>query len=240
MPDPATYRPKPGEIPLEPGVYRFRDPQGRVIYVGKAKSLRARLANYFQDLSALHPRTMAMVTTAASVEWTVVSTEVEALQLEYSWIKEFDPRFNVKYRDDKSYPYLAVTMGEDVPRVQVMRGAKRKGTRYFGPYTHAWAIRETVDLLLRVFPVRTCSTGVYKRAGQVGPPLPARLHRQVLRPLRREDQPRGPPGARAGLLRLHGRQHPEVRPPHRAGDEGRRRRRWTTSGPPGCATTSAP
>ncbi|WP_380156563.1 excinuclease ABC subunit UvrC [Kineococcus sp. R86509] len=170
MPDPATYRPKPGEIPLDPGVYRFRDPQGRVIYVGKAKNLRARLSNYFQDLSALHPRTMTMVTTAASVEWTVVTTEVEALQLEYSWIKEFDPRFNVKYRDDKSYPYLAVTMGEDVPRVQVMRGAKRKGTRYFGPYTHAWAIRETVDLLLRVFPVRTCSTGVYKRAGQVGRP----------------------------------------------------------------------
>jgi excinuclease ABC subunit C len=170
VPDPATYRPKPGEVPVEPGVYRFRDPQGRVIYVGKAKSLRARLANYFQDLSALHPRTMTMVTTAASVEWTTVSTEVEALQLEYSWIKEFDPRFNVKYRDDKSYPYLAVTMGEEVPRVQVMRGAKRKGTRYFGPYTHAWAIRETVDLLLRVFPVRTCSTGVYKRAGQVGRP----------------------------------------------------------------------
>ncbi|NIZ89963.1 excinuclease ABC subunit UvrC [Kineococcus rubinsiae] len=170
MPDPATYRPKPGEIPVEPGVYRFRDPQGRVIYVGKAKSLRQRLSNYFQDLSALHPRTMTMVTTAASVEWTTVSTEVEALQLEYSWIKEFDPRFNVKYRDDKSYPYLAVTMGEEVPRVQVMRGAKRKGTRYFGPYTHAWAIRETVDLLLRVFPVRTCSAGVYKRAGQVGRP----------------------------------------------------------------------
>jgi len=170
VPDPATYRPKPGEIPVEPGVYRFRDTHGRVIYVGKAKSLRARLSNYFQDLSALHPRTMAMVTTAASVEWTVVSTEVEALQLEYSWIKEFDPRFNVKYRDDKSYPYLAVTMGEEVPRVQVMRGAKRKGTRYFGPYTHAWAIRETVDLLLRVFPVRTCSAGVFKRAGQVGRP----------------------------------------------------------------------
>ncbi|WP_432484293.1 excinuclease ABC subunit UvrC [Kineococcus esterisolvens] len=170
MPDPATYRPKPGEVPDEPGVYRFRDPSGRVVYVGKAKSLRQRLANYFQDPSALHPRTLAMVTTAASVEWTVVSTEVEALQLEYSWIKEFDPRFNVKYRDDKSYPYLAVTMGEEVPRVQVMRGAKRKGTRYFGPYTHAWAIRETVDLLLRVFPVRTCSTGVFKRAAASGRP----------------------------------------------------------------------
>jgi excinuclease ABC subunit C len=168
--DPATYRPKPGEVPDTPGVYRFRDASGRVIYVGKAKSLRSRLASYFQDLAALHPRTESMVTTATSVEWTVVGSEVEALQLEYSWIKEFDPRFNVKYRDDKSYPYLAVTMGEDYPRVQVMRGAKRKGTRYFGPYTHAWAIRETVDLLLRVFPVRTCSSGVFKRARQVDRP----------------------------------------------------------------------
>ena len=170
MADPATYRPSPGEIPVQPGVYRFRDEHGRVIYVGKAKSLRSRLSSYFQDLSALHPRTQTMVTTAASVEWTVVSTEVEALQLEYSWIKEFDPRFNVKYRDDKSYPYLAVTMGDPVPRVQVMRGAKRKGTRYFGPYAHAWAIRETVDLLLRVFPVRTCSNGVLRRAQQIGRP----------------------------------------------------------------------
>ena len=170
MADPATYRPRPGEIPDSPGVYRFRDAGGRVIYVGKAKSLRSRLANYFQDLSALHQRTRTMVTTAASVEWTVVGTEVEALQLEYSWIKEYDPRFNVKYRDDKSYPYLAVTMGEEYPRVQVLRGAKRKGTRYFGPYTHAWAIRETVDLLLRVFPVRTCSAGVFKRARAVDRP----------------------------------------------------------------------
>ncbi len=170
MADPASYRPKTGEIPESPGVYRFRDPQGRVIYVGKAKSLRQRLTSYFADLANLHPRTQTMVTTAASVEWTVVGTEVEALQLEYSWIKEFDPRFNVKYRDDKSYPFLAVTMSEDFPRVQVMRGAKRKGTRYFGPYAHAWAIRETVDLLLRVFPVRTCSNGVFKRAGQVGRP----------------------------------------------------------------------
>jgi excinuclease ABC subunit C len=168
--DPNRYRPKPGEIPEEPGVYRFRDERGRVVYVGKAKSLRQRLNQYFADFSALHPRTQLMLTTAASVEWTVVNTEVEALQLEYSWIKEFDPRFNVKYRDDKSYPYLAVTMGEEFPRVQVMRGAKRKGTRYFGPYSHAWAIRETVDTLLRVFPVRTCSTGVFKRAGQIGRP----------------------------------------------------------------------
>jgi excinuclease ABC subunit C len=168
--DPTTYRPKPGEIPLDPGVYRFRDAHGRVIYVGKAKSLRPRLSSYFQDLTALHPRTSTMVTSAASVEWTVVRTEVEALALEYSWIKEFDPRFNVKYRDDKSYPFLAVTMGEEFPRAQVMRGAKRRGTRYFGPYGHAWAIRETLDLLLRVFPIRTCSAGVFKRAAASGRP----------------------------------------------------------------------
>ena len=170
MADPATYRPAPGEIPDAPGVYRFRDEHGRVVYVGKAKSLRNRLNSYFQDLAHLHPRTQQMVTTAAAVQWTVVGTEVEALALEYSWIKEFDPRFNVKYRDDKSYPYLAVTMADEVPRVQVMRGAKRRGTRYFGPYAHAWAIRETVDLLLRVFPVRTCSAGVFRRARQQGRP----------------------------------------------------------------------
>ncbi|GAA2989405.1 excinuclease ABC subunit UvrC [Streptomyces fulvorobeus] len=170
MADPSSYRPKPGQIPDSPGVYKFRDEHRRVIYVGKAKNLRQRVANYFQDLANLHPRTRTMVTTAASVEWTVVSTEVEALQLEYSWIKEFDPRFNVKYRDDKSYPYLAVTLNEDFPRVQVMRGAKRKGVRYFGPYGHAWAIRETVDLMLRVFPVRTCSAGVFKNAERTGRP----------------------------------------------------------------------
>ncbi|MDT0437672.1 MULTISPECIES: excinuclease ABC subunit UvrC [Streptomyces] len=170
MADPSSYRPRPGSIPDSPGVYRFRDEHRRVIYVGKAKSLRQRLASYFQDLANLHPRTRTMVTTAASVEWTVVSTEVEALQLEYSWIKEYDPRFNVKYRDDKSYPYLAVTMNEEFPRVQVMRGQKRKGVRYFGPYGHAWAIRDTVDLLLRVFPVRTCSAGVFKNAARTGRP----------------------------------------------------------------------
>ncbi|MEU3317280.1 excinuclease ABC subunit UvrC [Streptomyces sp. NPDC048387] len=170
MADPSSYRPKPGEIPDSPGVYKFRDEHRRVIYVGKAKSLRQRLASYFQDLAGLHPRTATMVTTAASVEWTVVSTEVEALQLEYSWIKEYDPRFNVKYRDDKSYPSLAVTLNEQYPRVQVMRGPKKKGVRYFGPYGHAWAIRETVDLMLRVFPVRTCSAGVFKRSAQIGRP----------------------------------------------------------------------
>ncbi|MGX1950019.1 excinuclease ABC subunit UvrC [Streptomyces anulatus] len=170
MADPSSYRPKPGQLPDSPGVYKFRDEHRRVIYVGKAKNLRQRVANYFQDLAGLHPRTRTMVTTAASVEWTVVSTEVEALQLEYSWIKEFDPRFNVKYRDDKSYPYLAVTLNEEFPRVQVMRGAKKKGVRYFGPYGHAWAIRETVDLMLRVFPVRTCSAGVFKNAARTGRP----------------------------------------------------------------------
>ncbi|MBI1377207.1 MAG: excinuclease ABC subunit UvrC [Frankiales bacterium] len=170
MADPATYRPAPGEVPDSPGVYRFRDRTGRVIYVGKAKSLRSRLASYFQDVAALHPRTAAMVTTAASVDWVTVGTEVEALQLEYSWIKEYDPRYNVRYRDDKSYPYLAVTLDEEFPRITVMRGAKRKGVRYFGPYAHAWAIRETVDLLLRVFPARTCSAGVFKRHGQIGRP----------------------------------------------------------------------
>src|SRR5919205_3543586 len=170
MADPSTYRPVPGSIPTAPGVYRFRDAQRRVVYVGKAKNLRARLTSYFQDLANLHPRTQTMVTSASSVEWTVVGTEVEALQLEYSWIKEFDPRFNVKYRDDKSYPWLAVTVGEEFPRVMVGRGAKRKDTRYFGPYSHAWAIRETVDQLLRVFPMRSCSNGVFTRARHVGRP----------------------------------------------------------------------
>ncbi|OZF02452.1 excinuclease ABC subunit C [Rhodococcus sp. 15-2388-1-1a] len=170
MSDPATYRPATGTMPVEPGVYKFRDPHGRVVYVGKAKSLRSRLNSYFADIASLHPRTRQMVTTAASVEWTVVTTEVEALQLEYNWIKEFDPRFNVRYRDDKSYPMLAVTMNEEYPRLFVYRGPRRKGVRYFGPYAHAWAIRETLDLLLRVFPARTCSTGVFKRHNQIGRP----------------------------------------------------------------------
>ncbi|OKL52351.1 excinuclease ABC subunit UvrC [Buchananella hordeovulneris] len=170
MADPSTYRPAPGTIPTSPGVYRFLDAQRRVIYVGKAKNLRARLANYFQDLAGLPARTQQMVTTAAAVEWTVVATEVEALTLEYAWIKEFDPRFNVMYKDDKSYPYLAVTLEEDYPRVQVMRGARRSGVRYFGPYTHAWAIRQTVDTLLRIFPMRSCSAGVFRRASAAGRP----------------------------------------------------------------------
>src|ERR1700759_3745442 len=170
MADPATYRPAPGSIPVEPGVYRFSDQRRRVIYVGKAKSLRSRLNSYFADIAGLHPRPRQMVTTAAKVEWTVVNTEVEALQLEYNWIKEFDPRFNIRYRDDKSYPVLAVTLNEEYPRLMVYRGARRKGVRYFGPYSHAWAIRETLDLLTRVFPARTCSAGVFKRHRQIGRP----------------------------------------------------------------------
>jgi excinuclease ABC subunit C len=151
-------------------VYRFSDAQGRVIYVGKAKSLRSRLNSYFADPASMMSRTRSMVGSATKVDWTVVQNEVEALQLEYSWIKEFDPRFNIKYRDDKSYPWLAVTVSEDIPRVMVGRGAKRKGTRYFGPYSHAWAIRETVDLLLRVFPMRSCRPGVFKNHKQLGRP----------------------------------------------------------------------
>ena len=170
MADPRTYRPAPGSIPTEPGVYRFRDEHGRVIYVGKAKNLRSRLGSYFADLTLLHPRTRQMVTSAAGVQWTVVSTEVEALQLEYTWIKKYDPRFNVRYRDDKTYPLLAVTVGEEVPRAFVYRGPRRPGTRYFGPYSHAWAIRDTLDTLQRVFPVRSCSAGVYKRQAQLGRP----------------------------------------------------------------------
>ena len=170
MADPRSYRPAPGSIPTEPGVYRFRDEHGRVIYVGKAKNLRSRLSSYFADLSLLHPRTRQMVTSAAGVQWTVVSTEVEALQLEYTWIKKYDPRFNVRYRDDKTYPMLAVTVGEEVPRAFVYRGPRRPGTRYFGPYSHAWAIRDTLDTLQRVFPVRSCSAGVYKRQAQLGRP----------------------------------------------------------------------
>ncbi|MFM8240931.1 MAG: excinuclease ABC subunit UvrC [Actinomycetota bacterium] len=166
----ADLRPEPSSIPDEPGVYRFRDPADRVIYVGKAKSLRSRLSSYFADPRTLHSRTRSMVESAASVDWIVVGSEVEALQLEYSWIKEYDPRFNVRYRDDKSYPYLAVTLGERFPRALVTRGAKREGTRYFGPYAHAWAIRATLDLLLRVFPVRTCSAGVFARAERSGRP----------------------------------------------------------------------
>jgi excinuclease ABC subunit C len=170
MADTVSYRPKAGEIPTSPGVYRFRDDAGRVLYVGKAKSLRARLSNYFAPLHTLHERTRRMVLSAASVEWTVVGNEFEALQLEFTWIKEFNPPFNVQFRDDKSYPYLAITLQDDVPRVLVTRNSKLKGARYFGPYTRVWAIRETVDTLLKAFPMRSCSDTTYKRAEQTGRP----------------------------------------------------------------------
>jgi len=170
MSDTVSWRPRAGEIPTAPGVYRFRDAGGRVLYVGKANILRQRLANYFQPLRSLHERTRRMVLTASSVEWTVVGSEFEALQLEYTWIKEFDPPFNVKFRDDKSYPYLAITLGEPVPRVIVTRNKNLKGARYFGPYTKVWAIRETVDLMLKAFPMRSCSDATYRRAEQTGRP----------------------------------------------------------------------
>lgn len=166
MADPSTYRPATGSIPTAPGVYRFRDPQGRVVYVGKAGNLRQRLSSYFADFAGLHPRTQRMVTTASSVDWVIVGSDTEALALEYSWIKEFDPRFNVRFRDDKSYPYLAVTTGERFPRVGVVREAKRSGTRYFGPFAQTWAIRDTLEQLTKVFGVRTCRDGVFRRAQQ--------------------------------------------------------------------------
>lgn len=170
MADPRSYRPASGDIPTEPGLYRFRDEHGRVVYVGKAKNLRNRLNSYFAAPERLAPKTYAMVHTATSVEWTVVGSELESLQLEYTWIKEYKPRFNIAFRDDKSYPYLAVTMRDKFPRAQVMRGDRKKGVRYFGPYSQVWAIRETLDALLRVFPVRTCSPGVFKRAEASGRP----------------------------------------------------------------------
>lgn len=170
MADPASYRPKTSDIPTDPGVYRFKDPHGRIIYVGKANNLRSRLSSYFVNPNTLPPKTRTMVHTAAAVEWTVVASEQEAIQLEYTWIKEFTPRFNIMYRDDKTYPYLAVTMNEEFPRVMVMRGDRRKGVKYFGPFHPAKAIRETVDRMLRVFPVRTCSAGVFRRAQRANRP----------------------------------------------------------------------
>ena len=163
-------RPPTGTIPETPGSYQFKDKDGRVIYVGKASSLRQRLSNYFQDPRNMHPRTAQMVATATSVEWIEVRNEVEALMLEHSLIKQHHPRFNVRLRDDKSYPFLAVTLDEQFPRALVMRGRKRKGTRYFGPYAHAYAIRDTLDLLLRSFPIRTCSPGKFNEHQRLGRP----------------------------------------------------------------------
>ncbi|WP_104192747.1 excinuclease ABC subunit UvrC [Cryobacterium sp. Y82] len=170
MSDALSYRPKTGEIPTTPGVYRFRDATGRILYVGKAKNLRARLSNYFAPLHSLHERTRRMVTTATGVEWTVVGTEVEALQLEWMWINEFDPPFNVQFKDDKSYPYLAVTLGDEAPRALVTRTEGIKGARYYGPYPKVWAVHETIELMLKAFPIRTCNNANYKRAMQSGKP----------------------------------------------------------------------
>ncbi|REC96846.1 excinuclease ABC subunit C [Microbacterium sp. AG157] len=165
-----SYRPKAGEIPTNPGVYRFRDAEGRVLYVGKAKNLRARLSNYFAPLHSLHERTRRMVTTAASVEWTVVPSDIDSLQLEFMWIKEFDPPFNVRYRDDKSYPYMAITLADEAPRVTVTRNPKIRGAKYFGPYPKVWAVHDTIDLMIKVFPIRTCSDSSYKKAMASGRP----------------------------------------------------------------------
>jgi len=170
MMDVMIKRPPAGTIPEEPGSYQFKDKHGRVIYVGKASNLRQRLSNYFGSPRHMHARTSQMVQVAESVEWTIVRNEVEALMLEHSLIQQHDPRFNVRLRDDKSYPFLAVTTGEEWPRAQVMRGHKRKGTRYFGPYAHAYAIRDTLDLLLRSFPVRTCTDGKFKEHERLGRP----------------------------------------------------------------------
>ncbi|MEZ3160075.1 excinuclease ABC subunit UvrC [Microbacterium sp. BWT-B31] len=170
MADQLPYKPKQGEIPTNPGVYRFRDRDGRVLYVGKAKNLRARLSNYFAPLHTLHERTRRMVTTAASVEWTVVATDVDSLQLEYMWIKEFDPPFNVRYKDDKSYPFMAITLADEAPRVIVTRNRRIKGAKYFGPYPKVWAVHDTIDLMIKVFPIRTCSDASYKKAMATGRP----------------------------------------------------------------------
>ena len=170
MANDLSFRPKTSEIPTRPGVYRFYDDKRRVLYVGKAKNLRARLQSYFAPVDSLHERTRRMVLSASDVDWTIVKTEFEALQLEYTWIKEFNPPFNVRFKDDKSYPYLAVSLSERMPRVFITRNRDLKGVKYFGPYTQAWAIRQTLDTLLRVFPIRSCSSGVFKAARSANRP----------------------------------------------------------------------
>ncbi|ROQ40997.1 excinuclease ABC subunit C [Frondihabitans sp. PhB188] len=170
MANTVSWRPKAGDIPTQPGVYRWRDERGRVLYVGKAKNLRARLSNYFAPLPSLHERTRRMVLTARSVDWTVVGTDIEALQLEYTWIKEFDPPFNVKFRDDKTYPFMAITLADEAPRVMVSRNTKIKGAKYFGPFPKIWAVHDTIDLMIKVFPIRTCSDSSYKKAMETGKP----------------------------------------------------------------------
>ena len=170
MENQVSFRPNTGDIPTNPGVYRFIDSTGRILYVGKAKNLRARLSSYFAPLNTLPEKTRRMVTSAVDVNWTIVKSEFEALQLEFTWIKEYHPPFNVVFKDDKSYPYLAISLSDDVPRVMVTRNRDAKGSRYFGPYTNSWAVRETLDTLLKVYPVRSCSNGVYSRAKQSNRP----------------------------------------------------------------------
>ena len=164
MANELSFRPKTSEIPTRPGVYRFYDSKRRILYVGKAKNLRARLQSYFAPLDSLHERTRRMVQSAVDVDWTIVKTEFEALQLEFTWIKEFSPPFNIRFKDDKSYPYLAISMSDKVPRVFVTRNRELRGVKYFGPYTQAWALRQTLDTLLKAFPVRSCSSGVFATA----------------------------------------------------------------------------
>lgn len=183
----AAFRPAQGEIPTSPGVYRFSDRHGRVLYIGKAKNLRARLANYFQPLDSLMPRTRRMVTLAAQLDWTVVATDTESLVLEHTWITEFKPPFNVQFKDDKTYPYLAVTLREDAPRLVITRNEKIRGARYFGPYPKVWALRETTMLLQQAFPIRTCNDADYRRAMQTGLP-PRRADRTLPRALQRPHQ----------------------------------------------------
>ena len=170
MSDELSWRPKTSEIPAAPGVYRWFDKRGRVLYVGKAKNLRSRLQSYFAPLDTLHERTRRMVTRAVDLQWTIVKTEYEALQLEFMWIKQFDPPYNVVFKDDKSYPYLAISHQDEFPRIFVTRNRDAAGLRYFGPFTNAWALRETLDTLLKVFPVRSCTTGTFKRAASAGRP----------------------------------------------------------------------
>jgi excinuclease ABC subunit C len=170
MSNDLSFRPKTSEIPTRPGVYRFYDKKRRILYVGKAKNLRARLQSYFAPLDSLHERTKRMLLSASDVDWTIVKTEFEALQLEFTWIKEFNPPFNIRFKDDKSYPYLAVSLSDKVPRVFVTRNRELKGVRYFGPYTQAWALRQTLDTLLKAFPVRSCSSGVFATAKRTNRP----------------------------------------------------------------------
>lgn len=170
MADDLVFRPKTSEIPTKPGVYRFFDDNRRVLYVGKAKNLRARLQSYFAPLESLHDRTRRMVLAAQDLDWTIVKSEFEALQLEYTWIKEFDPPFNIRFKDDKSYPYLAISLTDKTPRVFITRNRELKGVRYFGPFTQAWAIKQTLDTLLRVYPMRSCSAGVFNTARRTNRP----------------------------------------------------------------------